>query len=96
MSGPLLPSQLGHGVFGVRHAGHTPIHAQLRSRLLAAVNFLDGTKIEQQRVLLAVYPLLCVCGLKTCMPSLTKPFQVVLFPSCMDDTYSIKCGTTAT
>jgi hypothetical protein len=25
---------------------------------LASVNFLDGTKIEQQRILLAVYPLL--------------------------------------
>jgi len=24
----------------------------------ASVNFLDGTKIEQQRILLAVYPLL--------------------------------------
>jgi len=28
--------------------------------LAASVNFLDGTKIEQQRILLAVYPLLCV------------------------------------
>ena len=26
--------------------------------LTASVNFLDGTKIEQQRILLAVYPLL--------------------------------------
>ena len=26
----------------------------------ASVNFLDGTKIEQQRILLAVYPLLLV------------------------------------
>jgi len=26
--------------------------------LPASVNFLDGTKIEQQRILLAVYPLL--------------------------------------
>lgn len=27
---------------------------------LASVNFLDGTRIEQQRILLAVYPLLYV------------------------------------
>ena len=31
--------------------------------LAASVNFLDGTKIEQQRILLAVYPLLCVTTL---------------------------------
>jgi protein YIPF6 len=30
------------------------------SPALASMNFLDGSKIEQQRVLLAVYPLLCV------------------------------------
>lgn len=29
-----------------------------RFSALASVNFLDGTKIEQQRILLAVYPLL--------------------------------------
>lgn len=28
--------------------------------LTASVNFLDGTKIDQQRILLAVYPLLSV------------------------------------
>ena len=27
-------------------------------QITASVNFLDGTKIEQQRILLAVYPLL--------------------------------------
>ena len=31
----------------------------------ASVNFLDGTKIEQQRILLAVYPLLLVSSVSS-------------------------------
>ena len=48
---------LGHGVYGVSIfalAGHR----HLMRVTVASVNFLDGTKIEQQRILLAVYPLL--------------------------------------
>ena len=33
-------------------------HRHLMRVTVASVNFLDGTKIEQQRILLAVYPLL--------------------------------------
>jgi hypothetical protein len=35
-----------------------PLISILNGFYSASVNFLDGTKIEQQRILLAVYPLL--------------------------------------
>lgn len=47
---------------------------------LASVNFLDGTRIEQQRILLAVYPLLCVLfiSLKS-IRKLTASFRLFYF-----------------
>lgn len=54
----------------------------------ASVNFLDGTKIEQQRILLAVYPLL-YASLKKRYRNLTDSLQVILLHSRMDDPDSI-------
>jgi hypothetical protein len=56
---PFLP---GPGAYGVRYS---LILGLLRTDFfpylsLASANFLDGTKIEPQRILLAVYPLLWV------------------------------------
>lgn len=79
----------------VRHSLHT--------QRTASVNFLDGTKIEQQRILLAVYPLLYV--LPRCFPrrseavlmkGLTRlAFQPLLLHSGVDDLDPVKYCTGA-
>jgi len=65
----------------------------IRQRLTsheASVNFLDGTKIEQQRILLAVYPLLLVPFSFTLSLWLTlASFQFVLLHPGMDDSDSV-------
>lgn len=48
----------GHGVVGVSVPLLLYRFFSNPDRSTASVNFLDGTKIEQQRILLAVYPLL--------------------------------------
>ena len=56
----------------------------------ASVNFLDGTKIEQQRILLAVYPLLYVPFYAKYKRVHSLPFvQAFLFHSCLDDYCSV-------
>ena len=56
----------------------------------ASVNFLDGTKIEQQRILLAVYPLLLVsCSSMLLLCLVFTPFQSILLHPCMDDFDSV-------
>jgi hypothetical protein len=55
------------------------------------MNFLDGSKIEQQRVLLAVYPLLCVPSSGACLYlPLFIMLQTVLFCTRVDDSDSMK------
>jgi hypothetical protein len=49
----------------------TPARASADAVRPAAMNFFDGSKIEQQRILLAVYPLLCVPCLGTHTQHLT-------------------------
>lgn len=57
----------------------------------ASVNFLDGTKIEQQRIALAVYPLMSVHCPSACSHSAnpTSFWQVVLFRFGLDDSNSV-------
>jgi hypothetical protein len=57
---------------------------------IAAMNFFDGTKIEEQRVLLAVYPILYV-NLANIVFSLSDGMlaQPILFHTCMDDTHTM-------
>ena len=57
----------------------------------ASVNFLDGTKIEPTRILLAVYPILFVLVIP--FPRRTYQFpcaQVILLCSRMDDPHFLK------
>ena len=54
----------------------------------ASANFLDGTKIEPQRILLAVYPLLYV-NLTAARQAPHSLPQVILLHSSMDDTHPI-------
>ena len=65
----LCPRPLGSGACGVAGLGmvllgyettHLCANPHSAAARTASVNFLDGTKIEQQRILLAVYPLLLV------------------------------------
>ena len=58
----------------------------------AAMNFFDGTKIEEQRVLLAVYPILYVNVAKIVFLTLLMgrvDLQPILFHTCMDDTHTM-------
>ena len=59
--------------------------------MIASVNFLDGTKIEQQRILLAVYPLLYVQFSSSPAAFLTvrRALQALLLRFSLDDHHSV-------
>jgi hypothetical protein len=84
----------GRGVYGVRYL-KLFLHL-LKSNILsfeASVNFLDGTKIEQQRILLAVYPLLWVLFVNPAFQTTyIISFQAFLFRSGVDDTDPVNLG----
>lgn len=48
------------GLVYMGYVDHSPSAYQVLTLFVASANFLDGTKIEPQRILLAVYPLLYV------------------------------------
>ena len=78
----------GVGVYGVRTCLALTVNPRLTFHE-ASVNFLDGTKIEQQRILLAVYPLLSVSFTVTSLLLTLTPFQIILFHPGMDDSDSM-------
>lgn len=54
------------------------------------MNFFDGTKIEEQRVLLAVYPILYVESYLSVTTGFSHPsFQAILLHTSLDDTYTV-------
>lgn len=55
------------------------------------MNFFDGTKIEEQRVLLAVYPILYVGSFPKSHSSLMRcvDSQTILLHTGMDDTHTV-------